>query len=47
MTAHALWISGWALLALSLVIFTIALAERASERRAVKVPVRSQKDQRR
>lgn len=46
MTAHALWISGWALLALSLTIFTIALAERARERRTVKVPTRSQERRR-
>lgn len=45
MTGHALMICGEWLLALSLVMFLIALVERAREQRAVKVPVRSQKDQ--
>lgn len=41
MTAHALWLGGWALLAVSAAIFLAALVERARERLSVKVVIRS------
>lgn len=41
MTAHALWLGGWALLAVSASIFLAALVERARERRTIKGVIRS------
>lgn len=46
MTAHALMMCGEALEAFALVAFLISLAERARERRAVRIPVRSQQEKR-